>query len=242
MSLDARDRLLTAVGLGDNPQLLAQIQSAPSPSLRLTPPRPGQALASFQSVRRAPPTLVPASPEPEAKAALTADLNAAAATAVGSALLAGSAPRPNTMAASASTPTVVSPTAAVATRTLSTTASVPLLSTPAASKSDPLLDQLETELRVVTESLGLKPYQPPIPSVRVAAASASASASASATATTTSSAVLPQQPVSPLLSPSSASLKQDLAALSADLKTEMATISNSDATSVRASLSRQFSV
>lgn len=238
MSLDARDRLLTAVGLGDNPQLLAQIQSAPSPSLRLTPPRPGQALASFQSVRRAPPTLVPASPEPEAKAALTADLNAAAATAVGSALLAGSAPRPNTMAASASTPTVVSPTAAVATRTLSTTASVPLLSTPAASKSDPLLDQLETELRVVTESLGLKPYQPPIPSVRVAAASASASA----TATTTSSAVLPQQPVSPLLSPSSASLKQDLAALSADLKTEMATISNSDATSVRASLSRQFSV
>jgi hypothetical protein len=114
-----------------------------------------------------------------------------------------------------------------------------LLTTPAASKSDPLLDQLETELRVVTESLGLKPYQPPIPIVRVAAAAAAATA-------TKDSAVLPaplsQQSASPLLSPSSASLKQQLATMSADLKTEMAGISNSDAASVRASLSRQFSV
>ncbi len=133
---------------------------------------------------------------------------------------------PTNLSNSSSTPQV---TSSIAAPQLANSYTVPVLSTTlsatAPARSDPLLDQLESELQTVTASLNLKPYQPTPLATAQAQPSVQTPSRSTAAPTTVGAA--------PLLSPSYQTLKHDLSALTNDLTQELNGLSNDDAEAIK---------
>ena len=89
-----------------------------------------------------------------------------------------------------------------------------------ALRTDPLLDQLENELRAVTESLQLKPYAPVILPIGAGARQPEATPAA-APVVPAPAALSAPEPTVPVFSPTYHALAMDLDALTSNLAVEL---------------------